>query len=155
MDLCPSCGSIFEPWPNEGVVGRGFYRTGHGANGDHGRKEERSAGEIRRLIAASRLTVTPTENASDFAMVTVTSAHVAAVPPLWRKDAGNDWRQLVEPLRLHYPEAADLLHPSLLNDALDQWIAADAVTGDAAEDLYKLGLVERANGNSWGANAST
>jgi len=104
---------------------------------------------VRNLASAVRKSIKGSENTSDFAMVTVTAAHVAAVLPLWREDAGHDWRQLIEALRLHYPEAADLLDPSLSNNELDQWIAADALTRDAAEDLCQLGLLARGDGSSW------
>ncbi|WP_076259250.1 RNA-binding domain-containing protein [Intrasporangium flavum] len=104
---------------------------------------------VRNLASAVRKSIKDSENTADFAMVTVTAAHVAAVLPLWREDAGHDWRQLIEALRLHYPEAADLLDPSLSGDELDQWIQADATTRDAAEDLAHLGLLVREEAGAW------
>lgn len=109
---------------------------------------------VRNLASAVRKSIKESENTSEFAMVTVTAAHVIAVLPLWREDAGHDWGQLIEALRLHYPEAADLLDPSLSDNELDQWIAADAATRDAAEDLCQLGLLERSAGSSCRRTAS-
>lgn len=109
---------------------------------------------VRNLASAVRKSIKDSENTSDFAVVTITGAHTASVLPLWREDAGHDWRQLIEALRLHYPEAADLLDPSLSNKELDQWILGEPVTRDAAEDLSNLGLLIREKDGPWRRSAA-
>lgn len=104
---------------------------------------------VRSLASAVRKGVKDSENTSDFSMVAVTRRHVTTVLSLWREDAGHDWQQLIDALRLHHTEAADLLDPALSDNELSQWIAADANTRDAAEDLGKLGLLSRLEGNLW------
>lgn len=110
---------------------------------------------VRNLASAVRKSIKDGEDAADFSMLTITASHVAAVLPFWRETAAHDWAQLIEALRLHYPEATDLLDPALSVSELEQWIGADALTRDAADDLAKLGLLERSDaGLSWHRSAS-
>jgi AAA ATPase domain/Putative DNA-binding domain len=104
---------------------------------------------VRNLASAVRKSVKSGEEVSDLTMAAVTVDHLAAVLPSWREEASSDWGQLIEALRLHYPEAADLLEPSLSSNELDQWIVSEAATRDAADDLCRLGLLVKTSASSW------
>lgn len=110
---------------------------------------------VRHLASEVRNNIKNSNSGADFEMVGVSAPHVLAVLPVWREDAGHDWAQLVEALRLHYPEAADLLDPTLTSDELVQWIGADVPARDAADDLRQLGLLEKVDaGGTWRRSSS-
>lgn len=104
---------------------------------------------VRNLASAVRGSLAERSLMERFEQQIVTVKDVDAVSPVWRESAGGDWRNLIDALALHYPQAAELLEPAFSPRELVQWIESDDEIRDAAEVIKRLGYLERVGPSGW------
>jgi hypothetical protein len=104
---------------------------------------------------ASRVFQLLTESGPEDASVraAVSDVEVSAALGGWRPIASNAWGEIVKALHIHYPDAAYLLSPDVVENDLSEWISGDINIESAAEVLRDLGYLDCANGK-WSCSHS-
>lgn len=97
-----------------------------------------------RDLASTILNDQKVDAGSDLA---IDESAVSRIEASWRQRAAKSWSQIVESLRLHYPDAAYLLSPDVDEEALDDWITGSLEIQSAANCLVELELLEVREGS--------